>query len=211
MYFFDLLKVFGGYATLYKQGFAFHVKKNKAILLPFNEMGEESKKFSFTKCFKRTKTFVFTHSGAEHLFLAAPFHALISAYFMRKNSNMEERSLLYLTNGDELRVCTTVEFYFNFFLLNEKLLCQPSLYHSGLTALNKSGKHKYRSHIHIKIPLPLIFIFKKCFKFNFIYVCTDDNESACYICATEANVVFIRNIVKVYPLSVCCRNYSLCS
>ena len=134
VYFFDLLKVFGGYATLYKQGFAFHVKKNKAILLPFNEMGEESKKFSFTKCFKRTKTFVFTHSGAEHLFLAAPFHALISAYFMRKNSNMEEKSLLYLTNGDELRVCTTVEFYFNFFLLLRE----------GLTTLKEKLKENGR-------------------------------------------------------------------
>lgn len=117
LFFFNLIKVFGGYATLYAEGIAFHVRRDKAVLLPLKEMGDQRKKFSFTECFVRTKTCVFTQTGAEYLALGALFHGAISAYFLQNKTAAEERSLLYLTNGDDLRISASVEFYFNFYML----------------------------------------------------------------------------------------------
>ena len=38
IYLFRFFKIYGGYATLYKEGIAFHLTKKKAVLLPYKEL-----------------------------------------------------------------------------------------------------------------------------------------------------------------------------
>ena len=42
-----IFKVYGGYATLYREGIAFHLTDKKALLLPYAEMLETRNKFGF--------------------------------------------------------------------------------------------------------------------------------------------------------------------
>jgi hypothetical protein len=41
------IKLIGGYITTYKGGVALHISQKKAILIPYKEMNNERKKFSF--------------------------------------------------------------------------------------------------------------------------------------------------------------------
>ena len=50
-YLMRLIKVYGGYATLYDRGIAFHLTKRKAVLLPYAEILDTRKKFEITRGF----------------------------------------------------------------------------------------------------------------------------------------------------------------
>ena len=52
IYLFRFFKIYGGYATLYKEGIAFHLTKKKAVLLPYKELGNTRKKFEITDGFQ---------------------------------------------------------------------------------------------------------------------------------------------------------------
>lgn len=52
------IKIYGGYATLYGKGIAFHLTKSKAVLLPFASMLDTGKKFEITKGF-----YIYAYSG----------------------------------------------------------------------------------------------------------------------------------------------------
>ena len=67
LYVLHMIKIYGGYATIYKEGIAFHLTKNKAVLLPYKEAINTRKKFEITRGF-----FVAAYShvielGAEEL------------------------------------------------------------------------------------------------------------------------------------------------
>ena len=50
-YLMRLIKIYGGYATLYDRGIAFHLTNGKAVLLPYNEVVDTRKKFEITRGF----------------------------------------------------------------------------------------------------------------------------------------------------------------
>ena len=45
------IKIYGGYVSMYGEGFAFHLTKNKAVLLPFKELINAPNKFKITRGF----------------------------------------------------------------------------------------------------------------------------------------------------------------
>ncbi len=47
-----ILKVFGGYLQLTKEGIAFHLTKKRAVFLPYKQMAATRKKFEITKGFQ---------------------------------------------------------------------------------------------------------------------------------------------------------------
>ena len=51
VYILRTIKIYGGYASLYGEGIAFHLTKNKAALLPFKDMASAPKKFEITRGF----------------------------------------------------------------------------------------------------------------------------------------------------------------
>jgi len=48
----NIFKIFGGYVTSYEKGFALHKNDKTAVLLPYAEINNERKRFSFIKIFK---------------------------------------------------------------------------------------------------------------------------------------------------------------
>lgn len=112
------IKIIGGYATTYPGGLALHVSKKKAFLLPYAQINDKRKKFSFAKAF-RLKSFVLTtESGAEYLFLTALAQAVLRLIFFIKGGKKEGvENNLWLTDGDVLRISLQSIVYFNLFIL----------------------------------------------------------------------------------------------
>lgn len=52
LYLFRVVKVYGGYATLYDRGIAFHLTRRKAVLLPYAEIVDTRKKFELWRGFR---------------------------------------------------------------------------------------------------------------------------------------------------------------
>ena len=112
------IKLIGGYATTYPGGVALHVSKKKAFLLPYAQINDKRKRFSFIKTF-RLKSFVLTtESGAEYLFLTALTQAVLRVFFFVKGGKKEGvENNFWLTDGDVLRVSLESLVYFNLFIL----------------------------------------------------------------------------------------------
>ena len=75
-YILRMIKVYGGYATLYDEGIAFHLTKNKAVLLPYREILSSGKKFAITRGFY---VFAYSHTleiGSENVSAAIALSAL---------------------------------------------------------------------------------------------------------------------------------------
>lgn len=78
---FYLIKVFrlyGGYAALYDEGIVFHLTKNKAVLLPYNEILSARNRFEITKGFAiRSYRQIIEIGGRNHTAAAIMIGALI--------------------------------------------------------------------------------------------------------------------------------------
>lgn len=122
LHFYDVVKIIGGYVTTYPQGIAFHIGKKKALLMPYKEMDSQRKKFQFTECFKVTAFYVYIQSGAEYFLQTLTVHNLLQTFFRINSHKREWKSGLLLTNGDDLRICTSARFYFNLFMLLQEFI-----------------------------------------------------------------------------------------
>lgn len=64
LYILRIFKVYGGYATLYGEGIAFHLTEKRAVLLPYAEMLDARNKFEF----KLTRGFyIYAYSGVAEI------------------------------------------------------------------------------------------------------------------------------------------------
>jgi hypothetical protein len=118
VFFYRIFKIFGGYATTYAGGIALHLSKNKAVLIPYDKLDRERKRFSFTKSFKPLAFCITTETGAEYLFPIALANSVLRAYFFMiggKKGKIENN--LWLTDGDVLKISLKVAAYFNLFTL----------------------------------------------------------------------------------------------
>jgi hypothetical protein len=112
------IKILGGYADTYKGGIALHTSQKKAILLPYKDMDNERKRFSFVKTFKPVAFTLTTETGAEYLFPVAVLHAVLRIYFFITGGEKERiENNLWLTDGDVLRVSLHSVLFFNVYIL----------------------------------------------------------------------------------------------
>ena len=116
LYAYRIIKLFGGYATSYKGGIALHVSEKKAILLPYSEMDSERKRFSFVRSFRLISFSLTTETGAEYLIPVSLVHSVLKTAFFSLGGE-KERSNLWLTDGDTLRVSADLVAWFNLFML----------------------------------------------------------------------------------------------
>jgi len=99
IYLFSFIKLGGGYITFHKDGYCAHISKNKAIFVPYGNMGEERKKFAVTEGFQLYKLHLTAelNKGADY---AIPLTVMLqsglrSVFFRIKN----ERQYLSLKSG----------------------------------------------------------------------------------------------------------------
>ncbi len=118
VYLFYFIRIFGGYIATYKGGLALHISNKKAILLPYAQINNERKRFSFVKTFRLKSLTITTETGAEYLLPIALAHTGIRTYFFAKGGKKEKiEQNLWLTDGDVLRVSLTFVVHFTLFML----------------------------------------------------------------------------------------------
>ena len=85
VYAYKKIPVFGGYVSTYQGGVAFHLSQKRAILLPYNQMESERKKFSLLKTFRLKNFNLTTETGAEYLFITATLYVLVLVIVLTPN------------------------------------------------------------------------------------------------------------------------------
>ncbi|MBQ5929309.1 MAG: hypothetical protein IIX02_00785 [Clostridia bacterium] len=118
VYLFGFLRIFGGYIATYKGGLALHITDKKAILLPYSQINSERKRFSFIRTFRLKSLTLTTETGAEYLLPMALAYTGVRAYFFIKGGKKEDlEQNLWLTDGDVLRISSTIVVQFTIFML----------------------------------------------------------------------------------------------
>ena len=125
LYLLRIFKVYGGYATLYGEGIAFHLTDKRAVLVPYSEMIEARNKFEF----KLTRGFyLYAFSGvAEIGALSEPAAAILAAslaqvaaaiaagtFAKRKKCTSFKNDVILYADRDCLKVSLRIILVFNF-------------------------------------------------------------------------------------------------
>ena len=118
LYAYKIFKLIGGYIATYTGGIAMHLRKNKAILVPYSQMDSERKRFSFIRTFRLKKLITTIETGAEYLFPIAFIEKTAQIWlFVRGVDENKVRNNLILTDGDVLKISLRALVYFNLFIL----------------------------------------------------------------------------------------------
>ncbi len=113
----NIFKLFGGYVTSYEKGFALHKNDKIAILLPYAEMDNERKRFTFVKTFKFKSLSADIQCSANTFYL---FDFIRKTLEVLKYSNdkLENTHLsLKLFSEDTLKITGRCIFRLNLFIL----------------------------------------------------------------------------------------------
>ena len=118
IYGYKFIKLLGGYIATYSGGLALHVSDKKAIIVPYIELNNERKRFSFFKFFRLKKVNLSIETGAEYLLYAIGAHIAMRAYYLTKTQCANNiKNNLMLVYGDSLKVSFQSLLYFNLFML----------------------------------------------------------------------------------------------
>ncbi len=120
---FKIFPIVGGYIQTYPGGLAIHVSQKKAILIPYQNMDRERKKFSFVKTFRLIAFTLTTETGAEYLIPVSIAQIILRTVFMIKVGKRENvDNNVWLTDGDVFRLSLHAVAYFNLFILIKNLI-----------------------------------------------------------------------------------------
>lgn len=132
---YKFLPIIGGYIATYPGGLAFHISEKKAIVLPYQKVASERKRFSIMKIFRLKALAATVETGPEYLLPAYLAQTVTQIYKnINNNPKQEFENKLWLTNGDVLKISLNLLITFNLFKLLSaflkflkekiKLLCQ---------------------------------------------------------------------------------------
>ncbi len=122
IYLYNFLKILGGYIATYPGGLALHVSDKKAILIPYKQLKDEQKRFSFMRSFHLKTLSVTTENGADYLMPVLFTHMFTRIYFFALNrGNGRIKNTFWLKNGDELIISVHCTLMFNIFMLLQSL------------------------------------------------------------------------------------------
>lgn len=141
LYILRIFKVYGGYATLYDKGIAFHLTKNRAVLLPFAEILDARNKIEF----KLTRGFyLYAFSGVAELGARSePAAAILTAALLqtaagiaagtiikRKKCTSFKNDVIVYPDKDCVKASVRIILVFNFLaviLASAKIILQTIL------------------------------------------------------------------------------------
>lgn len=115
---YGICQLLGGYLATYPGGVAIHRKWNKATLIPYAQMEQERKRFSFTKLFRVIGGSLTTETGAEYLLpieIVQTIFRFVSLWLGGNTTNIKNN--VWLTDGDVLKISLRVVSYFNGLML----------------------------------------------------------------------------------------------
>lgn len=126
IYLFRFIKIYGGYATLYKSGIAFHLTEKKAVLLPYREIGNTRKKFEITDGFQIYSYHQIVEIGSREnpgaALMAAAFTealsgALFANFFAKKKYLSLKNGTMLMTKSSALKISVNTVAVFNMLVL----------------------------------------------------------------------------------------------
>jgi len=116
VYGFKWIKLFGGYVATYPGGLAVHLSEKKAVVIPYSQLKEEQKRFSYMRTLRLRSLRITTETGAEYLLPIAISHVVLRIFFFVIGGKKERiRNNLWLTDGDVLRVSVNIVAWFTLF------------------------------------------------------------------------------------------------
>lgn len=126
VYLFKIIKIHGGYATLYDKGIAFHLSNEKANLVPYKEFLNTRKKFEITDGFQIYSYNQIIEIGSEDsvaltIMASSLLNVLTNALFSAFNRNKAYLSLksgvLLTPTKNTLKISIKLVAVFNLFVL----------------------------------------------------------------------------------------------
>ena len=118
VFLYKIFKIIGGYIQTYQGGLALHVSPKKAILIPYEQLNNERKKFSFIRTFRLISFTLTPETGAEYLFPVSIAQIILRSIFLAQGGQKENvENNLWLTDGDTMRISMHSVIYFNLFIL----------------------------------------------------------------------------------------------
>ncbi len=128
LYILRIFKVYGGYATLYDGGIAFHLTKNRAALLPYSEIVNASNNLDF-KISRGFYIYAFSsiaEIGAKSepaaAVLAASLIQIVSGFaagyvFSRKKCTSFKSDVILYEGSDNIKISVRIILVFNFLVV----------------------------------------------------------------------------------------------
>lgn len=128
LYILRIFKVYGGYATLYDGGIAFHLTKNRAALLPYSEIVNASNNLDF-KISRGFYIYAFSsiaEIGAKSepaaAVLAASLIQIVSGFaagyvFSRKKCASFKSDVILYEGSDNIKISVRIILVFNFLVV----------------------------------------------------------------------------------------------
>ena len=128
LYILRIFKVYGGYATLYDGGIAFHLTKNRAALLPYSEIVNASNNLDF-KISRGFYIYAFSsiaEIGAKSepaaAVLAASLIQIVSGFaagyvFSRKKCTSFKSDVILYEGSDNIKIGVRIILVFNFLVV----------------------------------------------------------------------------------------------
>ncbi len=149
LYFWRVFKIYGGYASLYDEGIAFHLTKSKALLLSYKEIIQARNDFAITKGFclyACSHTFEIGGSQTEAAIYLAALAQILSGgiasfvFARRKSASFKGDTVLY-QNKSCFKITLRIILVFNFIIL---LIAFCKILLQKLSENNKKYEYKSR-------------------------------------------------------------------
>ena len=118
IYAYKIFKIIGGYIATYAGGLAMHISDKKALLIPYTDLNNERKRFSFVRFFRLQRMSLTIETGADYLFVSTLGHMILRAYyFIIGGDRAKMKNNLLLVHGDELRIGLHCALLFNLWMV----------------------------------------------------------------------------------------------
>lgn len=117
------IRLIGGYIATYPGGIALHVSPKKAILIPYQDLERERKRFSVLNSFHLKGLQITVETGSEYLLPTSAMQMIFRIVFFALGGKKEKiENNLWLTEGDILRLSVSFTVRFNLFTLLLRLI-----------------------------------------------------------------------------------------
>lgn len=117
LYGYKFIKIIGGYIATYTGGLAAHITEKKAIIIPYANLNNERKRFSFFQFLRLKNLTLSIETGAEYLLPAIFAHIITRIYVFLKSKNKDIlTNNLLLQSEDSLKISIHSKLFFNLFI-----------------------------------------------------------------------------------------------
>jgi hypothetical protein len=118
----NCIKIFGGYITSYEKGFAVHKNKKTAILLPYTEIKDKRKRFSYLKTFRLHRFTTNIKCSPESFFIFDVIRRTINIIRIYNKSLSKINLQINLISNEKMNLSGKCSLNFDLFILSVEFI-----------------------------------------------------------------------------------------